>query len=70
MKAGGSINLAAIGAITERAITRTSNITGLNVNNAGVYDINATQSTITTALGTIINGGTEVDINAAVINLN
>ena len=70
MKAGGSINLAAIGAITERAITRTSNITGLNVNNAGVYDINATQSTITTALGTIINGGTEVDINAVVINLN
>ena len=70
MKAGGSINMAAIGAITERAITRTSNITGLNVNNAGVYDINATQSTITTALGTIINGGTEVDINAVVINLN
>ena len=70
MAAGGSINMAAIGAITERAITRTSNITGLNVNNAGVYDINSTQTTIATAISTIINGGGLVDINAVRIDLN
>ena len=70
MKAGGSINMAAIGSITERAISRTSNITGLNVNNAGVYNINANQSTIGTSISTIINGGGEVDVNATVINLN
>ena len=70
IKAGGSINLKADGAITERGLTRTSNITGLNVNNAGVYDINSTQTTIATAISTIINGGGEVDVNATVINLN
>ena len=70
MAAGGSINMAAIGAITERAITRTSNITGLNVNNAGVYDINSTQTTIATAISTIINGGGLVDVNAVRIDLN
>ena len=62
--------MAAIGSITERAISRTSNITGLNVNNAGVYNINANQSTIGTSISTIINGGGEVDVNATVINLN
>ena len=71
MAAGGSINIAApMGAITETAITRISNITALNTNSAGVFDVKATQSTHTTALGTIINGGTEVDINATIINLN
>ena len=55
MKAAGSINMAAVGAITEIAITRTSKITGLNVNNAGVFDVNATQSTITAPLGIFLN---------------
>ena len=40
MRAAGSINMAAIGAITEKAVTRTSNIQGLNINNAGVFDVN------------------------------
>ena len=55
MKAAGSINMAAVGAITETAVTRTSKITGLNVNNAGVFDVNATQSTITAPLGIFLN---------------
>ena len=55
MKAAGSINMAAVGAITEAAVTRTSKITGLNVNNAGVFDVNATQSTITAPLGIFLN---------------
>ena len=55
MKAAGSINMAAVGAITETAVTRTSKITGLNINNAGVFDINATQSTITAPLGIFLN---------------
>ena len=70
MDAGGSINLAALGAITERAISRLSNIQGPNINNAFTYDINATQATIETAISTIINGGGEIDLNAVVINLN
>ena len=70
MDAKGSINLAAKGAITERAISRLSNIQGPNINNAFTYDINATQATIDTAISTIINGGGEVDINGVVINLN
>ena len=55
MKAAGSINMAAVGAITETAVTRTSKITGLNVNNAGVFDVNASQSTITAPLGIFLN---------------
>ena len=55
MKAAGSINMAAVGAITETAVTRTSKIQGLNVNNAGVFDVNASQSTITAPLGIFLN---------------
>ena len=55
MKAAGSINMAAVGAITEAAVSRTSRITGLNVNNAGVFDVNATQSTISAPLGIFLN---------------
>ena len=55
MRAAGSINMAAIGAITEKAVTRTSNIQGLNINNAGVFDVNASQSTITAPLGIFLN---------------
>ena len=55
MKAAGSINMAAIGAITEKAVTRTSNIQGLNVNNAGVFDVNASQVTITAPAGIFLN---------------
>ena len=55
VRAGGSINMAAIGAITEKAVTRTSNIQGLNVNNAGVFDVNASQVTITAPAGIFLN---------------
>ena len=55
MKAAGSINMAAVGAITEAAISRTSKITGTNVNNAGVFNVNANQVTITAPLGINLN---------------
>ena len=70
MDAEGSINLDAKGAITERAISRLSNIQGPNINNAFTYDINATQATIDTAISTIINGGGNIDLNAVRIDLN
>ena len=55
MKALGSINMAAVGAITESAISRTSKITGTNINNAGIFNVNANQSTITAPLGIFLN---------------
>ena len=70
MAAGGSINLAAGGKITETAISRLSTIQGPNINNAFTHVINATQATINTTSNTTINGGGLVDINAVRIDLN
>jgi hypothetical protein len=55
MKAVGSINLAAIGAITETAATRTSNIIGLNKNNCSKFHINSGLTDIASPGGIFLN---------------
>ena len=47
--------MAAIGAITERAATRTSNIVGLNLNNCLKFDINSTLTDIASPGGIFLN---------------
>ena len=56
MTAGGSINLdAKAGSITERAISRISNIQAVNVNNAASFDINSGVTDINSPLGIFLN---------------
>ena len=62
MQVGRGMNIGVIGSIIETSNFKTTSTTNALTQNSGTHDINTGKNTI--------NGGSEVDINASVINLN
>jgi len=62
MQVGRGMNIGVIGSIIETSNLKTTSTTNALTQNSGTHDINTGKNTI--------NGGSEVDINASVINLN
>ena len=62
MQVGRGMNIGVIGSIIETSNLKTTSTTNALTQNSGTHDINTGKNTI--------NGGSEVDINATVINLN
>ena len=62
MQVGRGMNIGVIGSIIETSNFKTTSTTNALTQNSGTHDINTGKATV--------NGGSEVDVNAAVINLN
>jgi hypothetical protein len=62
MQVGRGMNIEVIGTILESSNFKTTSTTNALTQNSGTHDINTGKATV--------NGGSEVDVNAAVINLN
>jgi hypothetical protein len=62
MQVGRGMNIDVIGTILESSKFKTTSTTNALTQNSGTHDINTGKNTI--------NGGSEVDVNASIINLN
>ena len=62
MQVGRGMNIEVIGTILESSKFKTQTTQEALTENSGTHDINTGKATV--------NGGSEVDVNAAVINLN
>ena len=62
MQVGRGMNIGVIGSIIETSNFKTTSTTNALTQNSGTHDINTGKATI--------NGGSEVDVNASIINLN
>ena len=62
MQVGRGMNIEVIGTILESSNFKTTSTTNALTQNSGTHDINTGKATV--------NGGSEVDVNASVINLN
>tara|TARA_B100001094_G_scaffold8445_1_gene7537 strand:- start:74 stop:1255 length:1182 start_codon:yes stop_codon:yes gene_type:complete len=62
MQISRNMNIGVIGTITETSNIKTQSTTEALTENSGTHDINTGKNTI--------NGGSEVDVNASIINLN
>ena len=69
MQVGRGMNIEVIGTILESSNFKTMSITNSLTQNSGNQAINTGDYTATSTK-TTINGGSEVDVNASVINLN